>query len=142
MKRIGLFLFIALFTGCNEPNPGQRRPAPPPPSLVTGQVVMRERAALSRGMVVRVSLIDASRSEAIGSVVAEQIMRLDDPEQPLLFTLRFSPGAIDPGHRYLVQARVLEGEQLRYVSRGEHAVLTGGAPPHAVVPVEPASAAN
>lgn len=142
MNRALVIAASLVLVGCGEagrpPKPG--RP-PGPPSLVTGMVAFSQQTSLPRGAVVRVSLIDASRPNPAESVVTEQISRVDDPAEPLSFALRFRPGAFDGSHRYVVQARILIDDQVRYASQREFPVLTGGAGDHVVVVVEPAAGA-
>jgi putative lipoprotein len=77
--------------------------------------------------VVEVKLLDVSRPEPPFKVLAEHSIR-SPPPGPVAFELTFDPRMIEPGHQYVVHARVTEAGRLLFISESPHAVLTQGVP--------------
>jgi uncharacterized lipoprotein YbaY len=53
--------------------------------------------------------------------------------------LRYDAGRIDERGRYVIQARILEGDKLRFINTDAYPVLTGGHQDTVDVIVKPAS---
>ncbi len=94
---------------------------------LTGQVSYLQRMALPPDAVLEVKLLDVSLADSPAKVLASQ--RISPTGQvPIAFTLSYGPSQIVPHHSYAVQARVVQGEQLLFISTQRYAVLTQGAP--------------
>lgn len=116
--------------GCAAP-PAQSVGATTPFAEVTGTVSYRERTALLPGAVIRVQLLDVSRMDAAAVIVAEQSIRLDGQQVPLLFDLRYDPATIKPQNEYAVRAWLEDREgRMRFTTDQRSPVLTRGAPAH------------
>lgn len=102
-------------------------PSMPEPSMkVTGTLMKRDRMALPPTVVAEVRLLDVSKADAPAEELALQ--RIENPGQvPIAFELEYDPEAIDARLSYAVQAKLLLGEQLLYVTDTHYPVLTRGA---------------
>lgn len=108
---------------CNIPSEPQQQNA------VTGTVTYRNRSALPRNAVITVKLMDVSRADAIGSVVAEQRIEADGKQVPIAFSLGYKPDQIQRRNRYTVQAEIrARNGRLLYISDTAYPVLTQGNP--------------
>lgn len=94
---------------------------------VTGNVSYVQPLALTPDTVAEVKLLDVSRPDPPFKVLAEHIIR-NPPAGPVAFELAFDPRMIDPGHQYVVHARITESGRLVFISTTPHAVLTQGNP--------------
>lgn len=137
---LSLIVSVAFPAGCSETGPkGLTPPKNVKPDFVTGVVTPQDRAEIPAGAVVRVTLVQVSQAGGTGETVVEQEFPVFDAKEPPLFTLRFDANKIDPARQYVVRAVVLIDAKVRYESAEGVPVLTGGKPPHAVVPVRPAA---
>ena len=108
------------------------RKAPPAPDpakgrAVSGTLTYLEKMLLPPTAVALVKLVDVSRADAEGVVVGEQ--RIGPAGQiPIEFSIPYDPGKIDARHTYAVQARIVEGSHLLFVSDSASLVLTGDRP--------------
>jgi putative lipoprotein len=95
-------------------------------ATIEGTAVYRERMALPEGAVLEVEFLDISRADAPAVRLAS--LRLKPRgEVPIPFTLHYDPALIDERYSYAVGARILDNEQLLFVSDTIHPVLTRGA---------------
>jgi putative lipoprotein len=94
---------------------------------VTGKVSYVQPLTLTPDTVVEVKLLDVSRQEPPFKVLAEHGIR-NPPPGPVAFELDFDPRMIDPGHQYVVHARITESGRLLFISETPPAVLTQGNP--------------
>lgn len=101
--------------------------AEPEMASVSGQALYRERIAAPPGARLEVVLEDISRADApaerLGEVVIEQA-----GQPPYEFTIDYDPAQIQPAHEYRVRARLLEGDELLFVTDQVHPVITRGNP--------------
>lgn len=103
------------------------KPAPAAPGVVSGTVTYLQRVALPPTAVIEVKLQDVSRADAPATLIAEQKITAEGKQVPIPFELKFDPAKIEPKHRYTVSARILVGDQLRFISDKAYPVLAGGA---------------
>lgn len=95
----------------------------PPMATVSGTVTYRERIALTPDAVLEVTLVDVSRADAPAEVLGRQV--IETPGQvPISFVIDYDPADIQANHTYAVQARIREGDELRWVSTEAHLVIT------------------
>lgn len=103
---------------------------------VTGNVSYVQPLTLTPDTVVEVKLLDVSRPDPPFRVMAEHIIR-NPPAGPIAFELAFDPRMIDPGHQYVVHARITESGRLVFISDTPRAVVTQGNPAVIDVMVKP-----
>jgi putative lipoprotein len=118
-----------------------REPIPGTPAL-SGTVSCRERVALPSMATLRVELVDASAREARSALVGEESYWITRGKFPMDFRIAYDPARIDPGHVYIVRARVMDGDKVLLTSTVPYPVLTRGAPRTidiVVVPARPSS---
>jgi putative lipoprotein len=94
---------------------------------VTGKVSYVQPLTLTPETVVEVKLLDVSRPDPPFKVLAEHVIR-NPKAGPIAFELDFDPRMIDPGHQYVVHARITESGRLVFISDSPNAVLTLGNP--------------
>lgn len=134
-----LFLSLTADGGIYEFEPlGGSRPPASQEARVTGTVSYRQRIALTRRAVVEVKLLEVSRAGARAVTIARQLIRPAGRQVPIAFELRYDPRRIQERRRYVVQARILEGGRLRFISTEAYPVITGGHPDTADIIVRPA----
>jgi len=122
---------LVLLSACSGKDPGA-----PDPGLasVAGTLSHPELVTLSDEAVVEVELADVSVADGPATIVSSQ--RIRKPGQfPVHFRLDYSPDRIDPSHRYTVQARIREGDQLAFATDTAYPVITAGNPQTLDVPV-------
>lgn len=103
---------------------------------VTGSITYRERIALTDAAVVEVELADVSVADGPAEVISTQ--RIRSPGQvPVHFRLEYSAERIDPAHRYVVQARIREGDRLAFATDTAFPVITEDQPRTVEVVVVP-----
>lgn len=95
--------------------------------VIQGQVWYRQRIALPPDAVLTVQLVDVSRADAPAVVLASQTIQTEHPA-PLAFELHYDPAKIDSRMIYAIQARIQQGDALRFITTERFAVLTRGAP--------------
>jgi len=128
MKKRTILLFLGAVGGlmlaaCST-LPGASAPEAASPLRVTGSVAYRERMALDPSAEIVVHLLDVSRMDVAAVVLAEQRFRADGRQVPFPFELSVDPARIDPRMRYTVSARILQGDQLLFITDTAHPVLT------------------
>lgn len=99
-------------------------PALAAPRSLRGTVSFRERMALPPGAIVEVKLLDVSLADAPARTIAET--RVSGRRIPAPWTLRFDDRRIDPRHSYALQARIIDGDRLLFITAERHSVFTGG----------------
>lgn len=108
------------------PPPQAEAPAAPPPAphfQVTGEVLYRERIALTPEAVVKVEVVE-SGSNKEGGVIAEQSFA--NPGQvPIPFSVDVAPERVRPESSYFLRARILDGGRV-YSTPEPIPVLTQG----------------
>jgi len=98
--------------------------APAAPIQVGGTVGYRERLALDPSAEIVVQVLDVSVMDAPATVMAEQRLRADGRQVPFEFELNIDPAHIDPRGRYVVSARILQGERVLFYTDTQYPVLT------------------
>jgi len=101
--------------------------APAEQATLDGTVWYRQRSALPEGAVVQVSLLDVSRADAPATVLA-QTQIVPTTQVPIAFTLHYDAAQIQPTHSYALQAKILLGDTLLFISTERYGVLTRDAP--------------
>lgn len=99
-------------------------PALAAPRVMRGTVSYRERMALPPGAIVEVKLLDVSLADAPSRTLAET--RISGRRIPARWTLRFDSRQIEPRHSYALQARILDGDRLLFITTERHSVFAGG----------------
>jgi putative lipoprotein len=99
-------------------------PALAAPRVLRGTVAFRERMALPPGAIVEVKLLDISLADAPSRTIAET--RVSGRRIPARWTLRFDSRRIEPRRSYALQARILDGDRLLFITTERHSVFTGG----------------
>ena len=95
-------------------------------ATLTGSVLYRERIMLPPSAMLTVRLTDVSKQDVAGMVVAEQV--ISPVVVPAGFSLGYDPGTIDSAHTYVIQARIEDQGQLRFINMEQFQVLTRGNP--------------
>lgn len=107
---------------------------------VTGTITFRGQRTLPAGSIVVVKLLDVSRSDASGILVAEQRIEAGGERFPIEFSIPYDPEDIRTRNRYNVRAEILRNGRLTYVSDVANPVLTLGNPQTAEIVVAPVRA--
>lgn len=94
-------------------------------SILRGTVNYVERMALPANAVVIVQLADVSRADAPAEILAEHRIA-GATGSPIPYRLSFDHAKIDLRHRYALQARILDGDHLLFITTKHHAVFAGG----------------
>jgi len=122
---------IAWSAGSMQIESGERRvvlsaePVVAERSVVSGSVAYRERIAMPPGAILTVTLLDVSRADAPGVVVAS-LTEQDPGNVPIRFELQYDRERIDPRHSYSVRVAIDVGGELWWTSTDAHLVITGG----------------
>ncbi len=106
-------------------------------NVVTGTVTYTNRSALPRNAIITVQLLDVSRADAMGEVVAEQKIEADGKQVPIAFSLQYKPNQVKRRNRYTVRAEIKNGNgRLLYTSTTAYPVITDGNPSNVEIVVE------
>ena len=106
-------------------------------ATLEGTVWYRQRSALPEDAVVEVRLLDVSRADAPATVLARTQI-VPTTQVPIAFTLHYDAAQIQPAHSYALQAKILLGDALLFISTERYEVLTRNAPSSGVqVRVDP-----
>ena len=74
---------------------------------------------------IKVHLVDVSRTDAAAIVLGEQIIQANGKQAPFAFEL-YDPARIESNHTYAVQARVEVEGRLRFINNARYADITRG----------------
>ncbi len=100
-------------------------PAMADTTVLRGTVNYLERMALPNGATVIVQLADVSRADAPAEIIAED--RITGAKgSPVPYRLSFDHARIDLRHRYALQARIVDGDRLLFITKKHRAVFAGG----------------
>jgi uncharacterized lipoprotein YbaY len=102
--------------------------ATPAMTAITGQVIYRQRIALTPDAVVEVELQDISHADAPPSVLGSETIETAGRQVPIPFSVQYDLSQIDPQGVYVLAARILEGGLMTWSSPESPRVITGGAP--------------
>jgi len=92
---------------------------------IRGTATFRERISLPADAVFEATLEDVSRADAPSGVLGRARIR-GPGNPPLKFQIPFDPSRVDPGHRYVVRARVFVGSRQLLATDQSYPVLTSG----------------
>jgi len=90
--------------------------------------------------VMQVRLEDVSLADAPAKTIAQQRIPLGDRQVPVPFELKFDPTKIDERHTYVVTARIVVDDQVRFLSDKAYPVLTRDNPLRVKMILKPAQA--
>jgi len=83
---------------------------------ITGTVTYLQRIALSADAVIQVRLLDVSRQDAPAETLAAVTIPTVGQQVPLEFQLDYNADQIISGHTYSIQARIMVGGELQFIS--------------------------
>lgn len=96
------------------------------PRSLKGTLVYRERIALPPDARAEVSLVDVARADAPATPIASTIVS-PAGQVPIRYELVFDDSLLQPRGRYALQARIMSGDRLLFVTTERNSVLAGGA---------------
>lgn len=112
-------------------------------TVITGQVVYRQRIALAPDAIVEVSLQDVSRADAPAVTLGSQTIETQGAQVPIPFAVEYDLSQIDPAGLYALRATIKEGGELTWSSTTIIPVITRGAPTDQIeILVQPVNAAQ
>lgn len=85
-------------------------------TAINGHVSYRERVALAAGARVTVELADITRADAPATILSRHDIDLHGEQVPVDFTLWVDRAALAPGKRLAVQARITQGDDVRFLT--------------------------
>ncbi|AZO55453.1 MULTISPECIES: YbaY family lipoprotein [unclassified Mesorhizobium] len=88
---------------------------------VRGEVIYRERIALSPSAVLSVELADVSLADAPAKIIGQQQFK-PAGQVPISFEIKFDPSVIRPQMTYALQARITVDGRLMFISDVRHQV--------------------
>src|SRR6516162_4689936 len=107
---------------------------------VTGTIAYLQRIALPPNAIILVQLQEVSRADAPSKTIAQEKITLGDRQVPVPFELKFEPTKIDAKHCYVVSARIVVDDKLRFLSDKAYPVLTRDNPSRVEIILKPAEA--
>lgn len=136
-SRVAAFVLCIFITGCARDDGAEDTSVES--AAVAGTVTYVDGTPLGQDAVLEMQLLDVS-TEDTPAVIGSQ--RTRNPGQiPLHFKLDYAADVIDPTHRYTVQARIFEGDVLRFATDTAYPVITDGNPQVVDVQVVPVGSA-
>jgi len=93
-------------------------------AVVSGNIFYRERISLPPNSVINVKLVDISLQDTKAITIAEQEIITTGQQVPIPFELSYSPQNIKPSNTYAVQAKIIIGDKLVYISDQIYPVIT------------------
>lgn len=84
----------------------------------------RERIAVPPTAQLLVQIRDVSRADAPAPLIGEQRIEMSH-QVPVSFEVHYDPDVIDPRRRYQVSARIVDGQQLLFITDTAYPVITG-----------------
>jgi len=97
-------------------------------NVVSGTVTYRQRSALPPGAMLTVRILDVSRADASGTVIAEQRVPTAGKQVPISFDLAYDQTKVQERNRYAVRAEIHDGERLLFTTDTAVPVITQGNP--------------
>jgi putative lipoprotein len=92
---------------------------------ITGAATYRERIALSPTATLEVTVEDVSRADAPATVIGRTSF-MPTGQVPIHFEVPYDAAQVQPNHRYVVRARILEAGRLVFTTTQAYPVLTQG----------------
>ena len=102
------------------------RPLPPGAPALSGTVSWQRPVTLPGMATLRVELIDISAKDARQQLVGEETHWIAGQKLPVDFRIPYDASNIDPGHVYVVRARVMDRNKVIMMSTVPYYVLTRG----------------
>lgn len=109
-------------------------------NVVAGTVTYRQRSALPPGAVLTVRIVDVSRQDASGTMIAQRQIETGGRQAPFPFDLAFDPDKINPRSQYAVQAEIRDQNRLLFINDTRYPVITQGNPKSVEIVVVPVGA--
>jgi putative lipoprotein len=109
----------------------------PQEAHVTGTVTYRQRNALPARAILKVRLLDVSRTDARAVTIIEQVIHVAGRQAPFAFDLVYDPSQITEHGRYVVQARIENHGRLLFINTRSLPLITNGHPTTVDVIVKP-----
>jgi uncharacterized lipoprotein YbaY len=106
-------------------------------NVVSGTVTYRQRSALPPGAALIVKIVDVSRQDASGMVIAEQRIDTSGKQVPIPFDLAYERSKIQERNRYALQAEIRDGNRLLFITDTSYPVITQGSPRNVEITVVP-----
>lgn len=103
---------------------------------VTGKVLYLPRIALAPNAVIKVQLLDVSKSGARSKTIVEQTINAEGRQVPFDFELKYDANKINQRSLYAVRAQIYENGRLRFTSTRNYSVITNGSPDKVEVVVD------
>ncbi|MGE5698992.1 MAG: YbaY family lipoprotein [Deltaproteobacteria bacterium] len=139
---IALSIFGAVGRTATASPPRERDPGPAAQILSgtvsLGKTPYNERMALPGMAVVHVELLDISVKDTRTAILGGETIWLAGSKLPVDFRIAYDPSRIDPTHKYIVRARIMEGEKVLFLNTTPYYVLTKGSPGKVDIVVVPA----
>ncbi|MFO1116472.1 MAG: YbaY family lipoprotein [Beijerinckiaceae bacterium] len=95
------------------------------PRKLAGTLAYRERIALPPDARAEVTLVDVARADAAATIVGQTTVS-PAGQVPIRWEMTFDDNALQPRGRYALQARILSGERLLFVTTQSNPVFGGG----------------
>ncbi len=95
------------------------------PASIEGTVTYRERIALTPEATFEITLEDVSRADAVAEIIA-RVRRKSPGQVPISFKLEYDVARIQPGHDYVLRARITEAGRLMFINDTNYQVLVPG----------------
>jgi uncharacterized lipoprotein YbaY len=132
---------VAMYTSTAAPPKG-RDPGPGAPTVSgtvsLGKTPYNDRMALPGMAMVHVELLDVTGKDPRTATIGKQTVWPAWAPLPVDFRIEYDPSRIDPTHAYVVRARIMDGDEILFVSIKPYYVLTKGAPSKVDIIVIPA----
>jgi len=126
-----MLIAAAAAAACAGPGPDEGAAA------VSGRAIYTQPGVLLRGSVLRVQLLDVSRQDVRGELIAETMIPLDGRSPPVNFRLAYRREAVRPSHTYAVRATIHVGERMLFTTTESYPVLTRDAPTEVSIHLQP-----
>lgn len=124
VRLAGIALLVLALAACSQREDAAQATVT---EAVAGTISYSGSAVLAETAIVEAELVDVSAVDGPSEVISLQRLRNPGPF-PVHFRLEYPPGRIDPTHRYTVQVRILQGEQVVFATDTPYPVITQGNP--------------
>jgi len=99
---------------------------------------LRDQTALPGMAMLHVELLDVSGKDLHTGTLGEETIWIANGKLPMSFRIAYDPTRIDPTRTYVVRARIMEDQNVLFLSTTPCYVLTRGAPTTVDIAVTPA----
>ena len=117
---------LVVLLGCEQPAPAEKQQQAYQHAKITSlttQVTYRDRSMLPSGSQLIVTLSDISKADTKASIVAQEILDITQAP-PFTVELVFDKHVIERSDRYNVSARIINENNVLYVSDKKHDPFT------------------